>query len=1442
MAMKKKSIVWCVIFSCGVAVAHADIINVSDANVLTVSNNTTHVRAFSKTQDAEYPSSVGSPMFWIDCSDTTGWDFTTYGSAECVSNIPSKAGSKLAGVRFLTITPNGGDWDGWGDNKLRPPRYVRNESALNGGNYLCFASDTGSGNYRGLVFNPTYISENDTAMTNALANIGTIITVRGSSKLNGGHFLSGGIFKDYGWHRSGNPVTGASESTGSYFWWNRIVNSHAQIPVYNAILWQDGAFTLPHASSYNGSWEVMTLQCATATASAHGIGCNDRRSNMGYVAGGQEIAEMLIYDRVLTREESERVEMYLEAKWMNRNRTGWNGTSRIAELRAPLAGQVLEVNVPENTALEVSRVTGGMQPSAEISKTGAGALLLSGDGASNYSGDIKLQEGSLSFPALRTTPTELPIKIYAHFDASDEASLSVIDTETTPGTTYVKAWENLSTEANAFAFNRRFRLMSRKDSVHPILLSDELGEGLNVLDFGKNRSDGPHFAITTNETYSASCAVSQIYGVCTVVALIGAQNGGGNLFNTDAFNRNIQSTTHIRNGIFFNGNEGKRACWINGAKWDASKGYASSGYQVVAYQVEGALFSHLMANKGLTNSGGGRIGELVVWNRVLTEREVQDAQAYLMAKWLKRAAPGYEMQSNDFTAQDVQRLTVPFGANVSIDVGEGRTVRVGRAEVGGKLVKTGKGSLKFEEISYTDYSAQFNVIDGDAAVTGVRDVASSMEFASASSLHLDASDETKMTLQIRSGDGAECIQAWQTKSGDVNVFNPNGSADLNRTPYVRRNALNGLSVVDFGNASSGAALTNGACGGSFLALDRPIHSIRSVYAVIKYHGVNKKLGFLFGNTKSAPCYDVDDISFHPALSGTEFSGKFMHGYAQQNVFAGNIWTNGVRIATAPLLSFPMVTNEFVLLEMHPSAGVCAGEIGRDRNVADRMGGFEIAELIVYERRLSEREKIATRNYLNAKWFNKTAEAMPDPPEKSALHSSSSSVQIDGGNLIVDTDDDAAYVEVGGFGTLVKKGNGTLTIKDISALDGTLNVMEGAAVLKGMDTAVMPEFVTNGVVYHADSTKGITATTNANGVVCVNRWDSQTDNGYYAVRSGGSDGTFQKLIYDPEVGMPTVDITGYNACFMWKDEAGNDLNLSNIRSVFWMVGSQNGGGWLLGGGTNSSGELSYVWHRGIHYTTNPDTGAQVAWVGNTNVCPLVHYAASEIVRNAKWYKNGTKVTPTSTSAHLSGGWDQVSMIVADEFVPANASGFAFDGRSRKVTGASNHNYNGHQRLGEVIIYDRVVSEEERVKIEAYLRCKWHHGLHHAATNLVLQVADGAEIELEGAQKFESIIGDGTVRGTVSTLTLVADAASEGFTVDGTYEIAPGTQVVLKNLSVWDRKSYITVLSAADFSGKDNLNSVKFAGEVDDALASRLRLCVRNGELVVRKAVGAVVIMR
>ena len=42
-------IIWCAMFCSGIAMAHADIVEVSDANVLTISNRTTHVRALPKT-------------------------------------------------------------------------------------------------------------------------------------------------------------------------------------------------------------------------------------------------------------------------------------------------------------------------------------------------------------------------------------------------------------------------------------------------------------------------------------------------------------------------------------------------------------------------------------------------------------------------------------------------------------------------------------------------------------------------------------------------------------------------------------------------------------------------------------------------------------------------------------------------------------------------------------------------------------------------------------------------------------------------------------------------------------------------------------------------------------------------------------------------------------------------------------------------------------------------------------------------------------------------------------------------------------------------------------------------------------------------------------------------------------------------------------------------
>ena len=91
---------------------------------------------------------------------------------------------------------------------------------------------------------------------------------------------------------------------------------------------------------------------------------------------------------------------------------------------------------------------------------------------------------------------------------------------------------------------------------------------------------------------------------------------------------------------------------------------------------------------------------------------------------------------------------------------------------------------------------------------------------------------------------------------------------------------------------------------------------------------------------------------------------------------GGCFTNGVSTIVS---NFHVPLGEYFLLELHPSVGYSGGVMGLDRTKTDRIGGFAIGELIVYEHPLSEREKVATRNYLLRKWFpDKTLSKMPEP--------------------------------------------------------------------------------------------------------------------------------------------------------------------------------------------------------------------------------------------------------------------------------------------------------------------------------------------------------------------------------------------------------------------------------------------------------------------------------
>jgi len=480
--------------------------------------------------------------------------------------------------------------------------------------------------------------------------------------------------------------------------------------------------------------------------------------------------------------------------------------------------------------------------------------------------------------------------------------------------------------------------------------------------------------------------------------------------------------------------------------------------------------------------------------------------------------------------------------------------------------------------------------------------------------------------------------------------------------------------------------------------------------------------------------------------------------------------------------------------------VQAAQIARDRNIGDRIGGFRVGELLIYERELTESEKTGTRNYLMQKWLGK-----PAPAEPAVVKSPGIAVA---GTSGVTTDYDAAMARLTGAGVFCKSGAGTLAVDDLSSFTGTVSVAGGTLQVNGSDTPTEPELVTDGIIYHADATKGITATTNEQGEVCVQEWASQAGGGLTAVRSGGTSET-QQLVRDPAVGFqPTVVMKGNNGCFRWQDaEWGDWKNVSGIKSVFWVIGSQKGGGYLLGGGTNATGELTYYWHRGIYYPNSPSVAG--AMVGTTNICHILHSGANDRLRQADWWVNGESIRPESTG--LSGGWDQVSMIVADDASAVNADGLAFDGRSRKTTGATNHEYNGHQRLAEVIVYDRRVTDDERVRIENYLRGKWLLGMHFGAKAVTLDVAGGAAVTLGGSQRYRSLTGAGTVRGDLCLTKLVADAAADEWpTVEGTLTLADSLEIEIRNRAT-RRGDPIKILTCGDIRGVDPTSGLVVMGD-------------------------------
>lgn len=995
--------------------AFAETVNVDDFGAISISSGDVVSPSTAVVPDS-LPAVGSGPIFHLDASQTNGWTFGTSGTS--VRKIPSLAGSRYLvsqnGKYIYELSKRDPDNKLWNANdywQLVEPELA--EDTVLGVPVLDFGE---MGSRRAMLFD--YENEPDTFQkTNQLSHIGTVIAVYsseagGGSLLGGGTAVNGTTVNDGRLWMRGVPFVEATKKMASYivtniapdnalFYLDGMTSGGPQSAYFAAALGRlrlDSVMANPWRTGLNGGWQIVSLMPTNALSAANGIGLGVMKLNNPVTTGGMKIAEMLIYGECLGEADVAEVERYLAKKWLSRTQWGYDGAARVASVDAPaatattrnnFAGTTNVFDVAEGETLSVGSVTYGRGSGARIVKRGEGSLSI-GD-LKRYAGTLSVDEGTFAFSP-KATPVSFPIKPSFHIDVSKASSITSIRAEN--GTNFVDRIESLGTNYQGEP------LCAVRQSTYnaPFLrygMFDVDGAPAPVLDFYDIVGNGNG---TTPDKAGAFLRIARNNGtsyplvesICTLVAVVSPRTKGGFLVGNGAstaadpsaasssgcyFDRTLTDsqlysrplletapftrlhpTLAPTNGLVM----------IDGVVREVRSGYATYGFQVLALRVPASVVTTIGTTWAAHYAGGFMLAELALWSRPLTEDEMRDASAYLHAKWFHRALPGYTDTDDEIGVADVQNLDASNGATIA--VAEGRTMRVGDVASGSTLSLAGGGTVEFSDGASVTEQAQL---------------------AANPSLDLDASDTNKMITALYSGNSP--VWMWF----DKNHRNMAYTRGLMPTLLAANTTSAGFPVVDMGNYRSNIRLT----------LSKSLNSVRSAYVVM---GTSKKTaggGDVFG---SSALVDATNANYRDFPCGTDSNG-WPDGPFCRNI-AISPWSplflagteryiDGVATNTTALWRDDGETYD--LYEVHLPVGAHISGICNKNDEANFSGGGRIAEMVIYERELSAREKVATRNYLMKKWLDTPDEDLQPLPAETPVTRSLAGISGNGA-VVVDT--------------------------------------------------------------------------------------------------------------------------------------------------------------------------------------------------------------------------------------------------------------------------------------------------------------------------------------------------------------------------------------------------------------------------------------------------------
>ncbi len=574
---------------------------------------------------------------------------------------------------------------------------------------------------------------------------------------------------------------------------------------------------------------------------------------------------------------------------------------------------------------------------------------------------------------------------------------------------------------------------------------------------------------------------------------------------------------------------------------------------------------------------------------------------------------------------------------------------------------------------------------------------------------LDASSNALSTLQF-DGTGSNVV-AWADASGSGILFTTNKTE---KCPVYDPALFGGRGGVRFSRNSTSYRLV----------ADRSSR-VQSVFAVFSA-ATGNDIGGFWGQTEGDYGIRFKETSVQYNGNGNDFASS---GWMYVNGADGSAFTVG-QPAVLTAISGAAQTWRTAIGDYWASA------------TYHRVYKGDIAEILVYDRRLDDLERNAVEQYLMAKWLGTVPAPQLSPsvlPSNSVLRirygasvdlggSSARLSALSGVGVVGNRSASLSTLTIGGLDassvyagaitgnvTVIKTGSGRVTLSGPNTFTGATAVEAGTLTLATGVTSV------TGLVYRLDASRTNTFTTLADGSN-VTVWADAEGSGFtFATTNDLNCPVYDRTLFSGRGGLRF----GFNGA------RGRMIGsaVTNAQTIFAVnmirdVSNDNGGFWGKNGEDSGLRIGNTTWY----------------YPGNAND---FHYGGLVCINGVESNASVTVGIPHLVTSVNS---------ARQTFKPAIGD---YWGSSQWIS----RYYRGE--VAEILVYDRKLTDVERQTVEAALMAKWFPASGGAVLpqTAAVSVAAGATLDLAGgAVTVAALSGSGAVSNGL--LTVTGDVAPDG----------------------------------------------------------------------------------